>query len=214
MRVRATPLLLLALLTFSPLSVPAQEGKVLGLNVGYRNPKGARAGFSVGAYYGFAADEAVDLTVGFDYFRKSYSEITEVARENFPSGVEEVTVRKVLDYRTTILPVYGAVTIRMPIDYTMSVYLRGGVGYSFLFNHERNYEDNVEAKRTYRGMSWRFGFGIMSRLAGRSLVEIGVVYHSAEVEREKHESPKGLPVWKSVDLSGIGFVAGLRIELY
>jgi len=213
MRVRTLCVVLAAAIVL-PVESLSQEARLLGIHVGYRNPKATRSGVFVGASYGFFADETVDLSAGFDYFRRSYSELTEVAKENFPSGVEEVTVRKTLDYRTTILPLYGTVTIRIPLDYSKWLYLRGGVGYTFLFNHERNYEDNVEAKRTYHGMSWRFGSGLMLRLGTRSVLEVGVLYHSAEVSREKKESPQGLPVWKSVDLSGIAVSAGVKLELY
>jgi hypothetical protein len=197
----------------SPVLVAAQEARVFGLSVEYRDPKGTSAGFAVGASYGYRADESVDLSVGIDYFRKSYEDVAQVAEEDFPGGVTERTVAKRLEYRTVILPIYGAVTIRIPLDYRLSAYVRGGVGYEFLFNRERNYELGVEANRTYHGLGWRFGLGATTQLGRRSQLELGLLYHSAEVEREKKESTRGLPVWKTVDLSGIGVAAGIRIEM-
>ena len=204
---------LLVVLLAAP-SVWAQRENVYGVELGYRNPRATQAGFSVGGVYGVAADEAVDLGVGFDFFRRKYTKETEVASQDFPSGVHEATVQRELEYVTTILPVYGVLTIKMPLNYSSSVFLEGAMGYSFLFNTERNYEEQVEAKRTYHGMSWRMGGGLLHRIGSRSFLKIGVFYHSAEVSREKKESPRGLPIWKSVDLSGIGVRVGVRIASY
>ncbi len=203
----------LAVLLLAPLAY-AQRESVYGVEVGYRNPKATQSGFSVGGVYGVAADEAVDLGVGFDFFRRKYTRETEVASQDFPSGVHETTVQRELEYTTTILPIYGFLTIKMPINYSSSVYLEGALGYTFLFSDERNYEEQVEAKRTYHGMSWRMGGGLMHRIGSRSYLKLGVFYHSAEVSREKEESPRGLPIWKSVDLSGIGVRVGVRIAAY
>jgi len=211
---RTRLVVLTSLLMLFSLQAAAQEARLYGFRVGYRNPKATQPGFFVGAFYGFVADEAVDFAFGADYFSKKYSRVTEVAAEDFPSGVHEITVRKELDYSTTILPIYAMITVKMPMNYVTSAFLRGAVGYSFLFNRERNYQDQAEAKRTYRGMTWQMGGGILYRLGSRSQLEFGVVYHSAEVNREKRESPRGLPVWKSVDLSGVAFVLAIRLESY
>ncbi len=203
----------LAVLLAAPLA-RAQGESVYGVEVGYRNPKATQPGFLIGGIYGVAADEAVDLGVGFDFFRRKYTKETEVASQDFPSGVHETTVQRELEYTTTILPIYGFLTIKMPINYSSSVYLEGTLGYTFLFSNERNYEEQVEAKRTYHGMAWRMGGGLMHRIGSRSALKIGVFYHSAEVSREKKESRRGLPVWKSVDLSGIGVRIGVRIGIF
>ncbi|MDZ7374877.1 MAG: hypothetical protein ONB23_13045 [candidate division KSB1 bacterium] len=190
----------------------SQEARVLGVHVEYRDPKGTSAGLAAGVSYGYRADESVDLAIGVDYFRKVYSQVTQVAEEDFPGGITERTVSKKLEYRTVIVPLYGMITIRIPLTYSVFAYLRGGVGYELLFNREQNYELGVEERRTYHGMGWRFGVGAAMRLGRRSVLEAGLLYHSAEVEREKKDSRKGLPVWKTVDLSGLGAAVGIRIE--
>ena len=67
----------------------AQQGKKMEVRVGYLDPKDAKSGFSIGGSFGAIIDEAIEIGVGVDYFRRNYSKDTKVADQGYKSGVNE-----------------------------------------------------------------------------------------------------------------------------
>jgi len=191
----------------------AQMSSVTTLRVGYFNPKDAKAGFMFGANWGFPVDEAVDIGVGVDYFHKRYTKKTAVADRDYQSGVHETTVQRELEYSTNILPLTGTIHVQLPAGYWTKYLLAGSLGYAFLFNKEKNYVDGTSASRTYRGFHWQLSAGMLLRTGRRSGVTGEVFYNNSTVSRNKTSSPKGLPIWDEVDLSGLGVRFGVRLGL-
>jgi len=201
------------LVFFTTTLVSAQGVKILELRGGYLNPKGTKAGFIFGGSYGISIDERVDLSLGVSFFHKNYQKESAVADTNYVSGVHETTVMKELEYNTTLLPVFANVNIRIPFQPPVYWYLGGGFSYQFLFNTENNLEKQIKEKRNYRGFGWTARAGIEYNIGSRSSVILEAFYNNCQVKGNK-EKKEGLPVWDEVDVSGLGFRAGLRLEFF
>ena len=181
---------------------------------GYLNPKGTQAGTILGASYGISVDERVDISLGLGYFHKNYEQLTEVADTSYASGVVENTVTKELEYSTTLLPISANVVIRIPFQPPLSYYVGGSLTYNFLFNNEKNFEEDISEKRTYKGFGWILRAGIDYSIGSRSSILIECLYNMGKTKRNVDETVKGLPVWDEVDISGLGIRAGLRLEFF
>lgn len=194
--------------------VQAQGVKVLELHGGYINPKGTNAGFIFGGSYGISFDERVDFSLGLSYFHKSYTKQSEVADTGYVSGLYERTVIKELEYSTTILPITANINIRIPFQPPLFWVAGGGIAYRFLFNTEKNFNEDISDKRNYNGFGWVVRAGIEYNLGSRSSVVLEGIYNGGKVKRNKEETIQGLPVWDEVDVSGLGIRAGLRLEFF
>jgi len=192
----------------------AQRGKKLSVRVGYLNPKDAKSGFSIGGSFGAAVDESIEIGFGFDLFRKNYNKTSPVATQEYASGLNETTMQREVEYNTTILPLMAELLIKMPASWNHAYFLRGALGYELLWNKEKNYELSVSESRFYSGFAWQLGGGFMFKLGRRSSLFIEALYSSAEVSRDRSETPQGLPVWDQVDLSGFGARIGVSMGLF
>ena len=191
-----------------------QGVSVLELRGGYLNPKGTNAGLIFGGSYGISVDERVDLSLGVDVFHKNYTKDTEVASETYQSEVDETTVMRELEYNTTLLPIFASVTVRMPFQPPLYWYFGGGISYQFLFNTEKNFEEDVSEKRTYKAWGWIVRAGVEYTIGSRSSVILEALYNIAKVKRNVDETVQGLPIWDQVDVTGLGVRAGLRLEFF
>ncbi|MCR4438579.1 MAG: outer membrane beta-barrel protein [bacterium] len=187
-----------------PVTSSAQWEKQLGVRVGFLSPKDAKSGFSIGASLGAEVDEAVSIGIAADLFRRHYVKTSAVATTEYQSGVSETTIQKEVDYNTTIVPLLAELLVRMRGSRVHAYLLRGSLGYELLWNKEQNFAQDISERRFYSGFTWQVGGGIMYRLGRRSDISAEVFYSSAEVSRNRTETPAGLPVWDQVDLSGIG----------
>lgn len=191
-----------------------QGTPILEIRGGYLNPKDTDAGLILGGSYGISIDERIDLSVGVDYFRKNYTKETEVADTNFVSGVQERTVVRELEYNTSLLPISASVNIRLPFQPPLYWYFGGSVSYQFLFNKENNYEKGISERRTYKGWGWMVRAGIEYTIGSRSSILVETFYNICKVKRDTERVQEGLPIWDEVDVSGLGFRAGLRLEFF
>ena len=194
-------------------SALGQGFKLLEFRGGYFNPKGTEAGFILGTSFGFFFDERVDLSLGIDYFHKNYTKETTVADTSWVSGIDERTVVRELEYNTTILPISASVNVRFPFQYNTSWYVGVGIAYQFLFNSENNFRENIEEKRTYKSFGWLARAGIEYNIGSRSSIFLEALYNNCRVKRNE-DVKEGLPVWNEVDISGLGFRTGLRLEFF
>jgi hypothetical protein len=197
-------------------TVLGQGGRILEIRAGYLNPKDAAAGMILGGSYGVTVDDRVDISLGLSYFHKKYVKDSEVADTNYVSGINERTVMRELEYSTTLLPITANVNVRFPLGnqgYNPKVYWFAGasLAYEFLFNTENNYVS--KEKRNYRGWGWMARAGIEYALGSRSALLLEAFYNSSKVKRNQDEK-LGFPVWDEVNVSGLGFRAGLRLEFY
>ncbi|MCK5146509.1 outer membrane beta-barrel protein [bacterium] len=194
-------------------SASAQGFRQLEIRGGYLNPKGTEGSFILGGSYGYSFDERVSLSLGADFFNKSYSQTDKVADGKEIAGVQPVQVSEVMKYHTFLLPFTANLDIRFPFDKGMNFYSGVGLSYQFLFNEEENFERGVKEKRNYRGFGWIFRSGIELILGSRSAIIIEAFYNSAKV-KGNHDTVEGLPVWDEVNVSGLGFRAGVRLEFF
>ncbi len=194
--------------------VHAQGVRVLELRGGYLNPKGTNAGLIFGGSYGVSIDERVDLSLGFSVFHKGYQKETAVADTGYQSGINERTVMRELEYSTTLLPIFVGANVRFPFQPPLYWYVGGSLTYQFLFNTENNFQEEIKEKRNYRGWGWMVRAGIEYTIGSRSSVLMEAFYNIGKVKRNVKETVEGLPVWDEVDVSGLGFRAGLRLEFF
>ena len=194
--------------------VSAQGVSMLEFGGGYLNPKDTKAGTIWGGSYGFSIDERVNISVGISYFHKNYSKTSKVADSTYASNYKTNTIQKELEYNTTLLPISANANVRIPIQPPLYWYLGGSITYQFLFNTEKNYEENVSEKRTYSGLGWMLRAGIELAIGSRSSLFVEGFYNIGKVKRNVEETVKGLPIWEEVDVSGLGCRAGLRLEFF
>ena len=187
--------------------------KALELHVGTLNPKGTPSGMLLGGSYGINVDEAVDVSIGVFYFWKSYSETSEINTGTTPGGTQITENQQTLDYSTSLLPVSANVTIHFPVAQKVSVYGGGGISYQFLWNKENNIVANVESSRFFSGFGWVGRAGAELLLGSRSSLIVEAYYNGCKVKGNKSEEA-GLPTWDEVDVTGLGFRAGVRLIMF
>ena len=194
--------------------VSAQNMKVLEIQGGSFNPKGARkAGLIFGANYGVCVDERIDLTLGLSLYRKSYSEETPVDSLVTGAGSNSVTVMNPLEYSTTIIPITASVTAHIPFQPPIGFYVGGSLAYELLFDKYSNYRTGEKDSPKFNGFGWMARAGIEYKLGSRSSIIAEGFYNGCTVKSDRKKI-NGMPSWQEVDLSGFGFKAGVRVELY
>ncbi|MCJ7813591.1 hypothetical protein MUP95_09790 [bacterium] len=193
-------------------SVHAQGMKILELQGGYLNPKGTEAGFICGGCYGFSFDERIDMSLGLSYFHKGYTKKSEIASE-VVNGIVVNTVEKTLEYSTTLLPISVNLNIHFPSYSLLNWFFGGSASYQLLFNTENNYEEQIKEKRTYRAFGWMIRGGTEFRIGTLSSFFLEALYNICKTKRNE-EKVEGLPIWEEVDVSGLGFRAGVRLEFF
>ncbi len=191
-----------------------QGVRILEIMGGYLNPKDATPGMIIGGTYGVSIDERVDLSLGLSYYHKKYSKTSAVADTDYVSGIHETTVLKELEYSTSLLPVSGNVNIRIPFQPPVYWLVGASVTYNFLFNTEKNYEQGLSEKRTYKGWGWMLRAGVEYMIGSRSSIVLEAIYNIGKVHRNADTTVQGLPVWDEVNLTGLGFRTGLRLEFF
>jgi len=193
--------------SYSPIS-----GSMIGVHAGYMNPKDTKSGLFLGGSWGTSIDESVSLGLSFDVFHTSYAEETRVALET-ANGMTTKTYMTEMEYSRIILPLLVEVNAKIPLGRYIVYMLRGGVGYSFLWSREKNYEKGTNETRNFGGMTWQAGFGIFYEVGSESTLTIGLTYTRGRVSREVTKSVEGLPIEERVDLSGLGARVGILINL-
>jgi hypothetical protein len=181
---------------------------------GTLNPKGTRAaGLILSAGYGICVDERVDLGLGISMFHKGFTEKTEVASSTTLPGSEVKTVIMPLEYSTTLLPVGANATVHIPFQPPLGIHVGGSLVYEFLFDKYTNHETKQTEKSRFSGFGWMARAGFDLAIGSRSSLSAEAFYNGCKVKGNKKEI-EGIPTWDEVDVSGLGFRAGLRVELY
>jgi hypothetical protein len=201
------------LLLVTAAGLPAQPSKVLEFHGGRLDPKGTPAGTILGLQYGLNVDERVDVALGVDVFHKGYTKTTEVNQGTDATGTTWTTVQKELEYNTTLIPISLTFTARIPIRPPFFWYLGGGLAYELLFDKYNNLKENTSEKRSYKGLGWLGRVGGEYQIGSRSSLRLEVFYNACRVKGNE-EKKEGLPVWDEVNVTGLGFRGGLRIEFY
>lgn len=188
------------------------QGSIFSISAGYLHTKDTKGGMFAGASIGTAIDEAVDIGIGFDLFHKTYSDETQVAKEDQVGMTSETYVTEV-EYTRTILPLMVILNIKIPVSRYFGYFIRGGLGYEFLFSKERNFKENITQTRKFGNIGWQGAGGFYYQVGRRSTLLFNVMYNSCEVRRDIEKSNKGLPVSQRVDISGLGFRLGVLIDV-
>jgi len=187
----------------------ADSGKVFSLRASYFSPKDAEAGFAFGGSFGYKIDEVVGIGFGTDFLYKTYTKSTEVATQDYESGISATTVVNNVRYNTLMVPMMGEVTITIPVFWKASFLAQGGVGYELLWNKEENFETKVSDSRFYGGFTYQVGAGMLIGLGRDSGLFVEGYYNHAKVKRNVKDVVADLPVFEQVDLSGFGARAGI-----
>ena len=200
-------------LLFSVGLVFGQNAKVLEFEVGYLNPKDIKGGMIYSGKYGIVVDERVDLSLGLDFFHSTYTKEStvgygEIGQSNYTTQVLE------LEQTAYLLPISLNATVRFPVQPPLNVFAGAGFSYQFLFNKVNNLADDVKKTLTFRGTGWIFRGGVEYNLGSKSSLLVELFYDLAKVSRDLDDSVNGLPTYDEVDLGGIGFRAGLKMEIY
>ncbi|NQT27872.1 outer membrane beta-barrel protein [candidate division KSB1 bacterium] len=193
-------------------NVFAQDARVLELYGGMLNPKDAPNSALFGFSYGISVDERVDLNVGAGLYRKKYEEIT-YHDPAYYEQISDIEATKDLEYVTTLLPISIGTKVRFPLQRGLNWAMGGGLSYQFLWNKETdyNFEEPKEEKRNYKGMGWQMTAGIEYLVGSRSSILLEAFYNNSKVTKDINESGS---IWREVNLTGLGFRAGLRLEFY
>jgi hypothetical protein len=169
---------------------------------GYLNPKDVDGSFVLSGNYGIAVDERVDITLGFSYFNKRSEKTIEVA-ETVQDGVVITTKQQETEYNNTLLPISADLTINFPFQPPLYWFIGGGVSYQFLF----------VKSTTFSGFGWQTRTGIMYNIGSKSSIILEAVYNSCKPKGNKEKKEGGL-IWDEVNVSGLGFRAGIRLEFF
>jgi hypothetical protein len=193
----------------------AQEMRFLEVQGGVFNPKGARrAGLIFGGNYGISVDERVDIGLGLSVYHKGYTEKTTVDTfETTPEGSTGHQILTPLEYSTTIIPLTASITVHIPFQPPLGYYVGGSLAYELLFDKYTNYERKEKDNARFGGFGWMARAGAELKIGTRSSVTLEAFYNGCTVKGDRKKI-SGIPSWKEVDLSGIGFRGGIRVELY
>jgi len=184
-----------------------------GLRLGYVNPKDTKAGLMLGMDLTAQVDEAVELGISVNGFRRHHQQKTLIAKLSSSGGLVESEVQEEVDVTTFFVPIMGEAIVHFG-DEDFHLFANGGLGYEMLWNNEKNFIEEKSERRYYSGFTWLAGGGFQYRLGSRSAFIGEVFYHNATVKRSEKKNTRGLPTWKEVDLSGVGFRGGLRFGLW
>jgi hypothetical protein len=163
--------------------------------------------------YGIAVDEAVDISLGVAFFNKTYTQSSTVAEDVSAGGTVNTTKQLEVEYSAFLLPITANATIHLPMSPQFGLYAGAGLSWQFLINKENNFEEDIEDTRTFNGGGWVARVGGEMQLGTRSSLLAELHYNHCTVKGDTKKK-EGLPVWDEVDVSGMGFKVGLRVELF
>jgi len=184
---------------------------ITNVKVGYFGPKDAKGGFIIGGMLGSSIDESVDAGISIDLFRGGNKKEVETGSEKVPGGFEETASYLDSESSTTLVPVTGVVTIKIPASYDLYYTVGGGVGYEFLWTDEQDFDNTgkklASESRFYHGFHWMVTGGILYKLGSRSSLILEAFYDGAELSREKNN------ISYKVNPSGFGIRTGVRFGI-
>ncbi len=192
----------------------AQALSATTIKAGYFNPKDAKAGFIFSGNYSWIIDESVDIGIGVDFFRKGYTDETELAKTVDQNQVTETEIITNADYTTTILPLYGILNVKFPAGRYLDYIASAEIGYEWLWSNVKTYgATKINSTKSHSGFKWLLSGGIAYRVGSRSSFLAEVFYDGSKVSREK-KAEQNAPVRYEVDLSGLGFRVGIRMGFH
>lgn len=212
---RIVGVVFLSIVVSGIVTVNAQGEKILSVNAGIHNPKDGAAGFMGSLMFGTAVDEAVDLGLSLEIYRKTYTKEETVGEFQDPGGVGGSLTSTEIEFSRTLLPIMLNLNVKVPGNRygTFGYFIRGKLGYELLFSKETNYLTDTKESRRYGGFGWGLNLGLYFEAGTRTTLTVTGTFNSCEVSRDKGETEAGLPISENVDVSGLGFQVGVNMNL-
>ena len=177
--------------------------------IGSFNPKATDAGLILCFGTAKMVDERVELGVSLDMFTKRSEDEEEIATEIDPSGTVTTTISTNFESTVYMFPLMAYTCINFPVEFPVTPYITGAIGYTFLWNSYDNYVTNEGETNYFGGFCYRFGVGGLYPLGSRSAFVAEVFYNSSKPSH-KEDIQAGVPTRTEVDMSGMGFRIGLK----
>jgi len=199
------------------LAMPALAAQqVIGIQLGFHNPKATDTGFIIGGTIGLEIDERFDIGVGLDFYRKSYEENTTIADEDDEGNLIH---KEVTDVKSSVfmLPLMIHARYKIPLGSAVEIplmpYVQGGLGYIMSWYGYENYETQVDENKYFGGFGFRVAFGAMYQMGSSSQFSFELYYMSASLTHEEDDEEIGRPVRSELDMSGLGVRLGLHFSM-
>ncbi len=198
----------LILLVLTPAAFAKRDAYYI--NAGVFNPKATDSGLMIHLNTSRVFDEKVDFGVSLDFYSKTSTDDQRITWQDPNTNTSIDTVVTSFESRKVMLPVMAELSIRIPVEFPVYPLIKAGLGYAFLWNSFDNYKTKESETQFYHGMCWRLGIGGMYRLGHSSALTVEGFYNGCKTSR-KEDSVIGLPTRTEIDMSGLGFMVGLRL---
>ncbi len=185
---------------------------VLSFEVGALNPKAVESGVNFRLGSSWQLDERVEFGASLGLFRKSTTDEETVHYKDPVTGAEFDSVFTNFESSVTMIPVMANLMLKIPIeDAPIIPFLTGSIGYNFLWHSFDNYESKEGETNFYSGFGYTIGAGVIYPFGTNSALFGQVMYNGGSPSRSE-DSAIGLPTRTEIDMSGIGFMIGLRFH--
>ena len=177
--------------------------------IGSFNPKATDAGLILCFGTAKMVDERVELGVSLDMFTKRSVNEEEVGSGEVTGGVQQDTIITNFESTVYMFPLMAYTCINFPVEFPVTPYITGAIGYTFLWSSYDNYIENKSETNYFGGFCYRFGVGGLYPLGARSAFVAELFYNSSKPSH-KEDVQEGMPTRTEVDMSGMGFRIGLK----
>jgi hypothetical protein len=203
--------ILTTIFLFLLITISAAQNRYTDLKFGFLAPADAKTGF-LGAFgMGKQLDENISFGFELDYYRKSYTKKSKVGVDQ-GGEIRESTYKIAIENSVHMFPLMGHISYLNRISPKLDLKISAGLGYSLLWNNEKNYEEGgKEKRRFYSGWIWNFGGGVSYPLSRNSDIYAEVLYFGGSPSRDEGENETGLPLFAEVDMSGVSMRVGIRL---
>lgn len=193
--------------TLRPNTFPYLEIKAGGLT-----PRDIETGFLGGVSIGRNIDDRFFWGLEADIFKTNYRKETLIAELIDPSNqVQYNTLQVELDFSTTITSFFWQLYYETALSNNV-LFLRGlgGVGWSFIWNKENNFVEDVQRTRYFNGFTWQASAGLGIRASKLGMAFIDLYYQNAKPRKSENRVENGLPIFQEIDLTGFGVRVGVN----
>ena len=194
----------------------ADERYFLEFKFGKLDPEDTGAGNVYGISAGQRIDSHLWWGAAVDYFSSTYRVETIIA-DSVVGGIRFREVQRELEFDTRILKLFGQISYsrrfrdsrsyKSPFMYRAS----GSLGWELIWNHEENFVEGISRQRFFHGLGWQLSGGLGLQVSERGIVFADIYYNNSTASRNEDRDEQGLPVWEQIDVSGIGFKAGINV---
>jgi len=196
---------------FFPDDESKPKSSFIEFKFGTMRPEDTEQGNLLGFSTGRRLDDRLYWGFEFNHFKSSFQKETTVAE--FDSGGINFRDKQLeLDFTTRIVSIFLQISYELRLDKKSPIYLRasGGGGLELIWNNENNFLNNVERTRFFNAFGWQLTGGIGIRISKSGIIFFDGLYNSA-VATKKLEPQNGLPTFREIDISGVGFRVGVNV---